>query len=221
MSRMIDVSVSNLIAEMQFGSNAPVPFAVLYPTDNNMPLQALDAGPKFPKVARDYLVRAFEADERGFSSDNAQCRIHDYMLDTFIGWISAQYYHPDIAIIDIDPHPDLCAHLTRPYWGNIRPPLDKFEFNTSITLDLLRFARQPPSLEKSSGDGVNTVNLFIVWNMWVSDKGVFKKLQRCPAITFLDELSLQSTQGGSCLGSYRGKKLSRNIGVENYYPCLK
>lgn len=224
MNKMIYVSVLNLITKIQLTDKNPVSFAVLYPTDVRMPLQALNAGPKFPKEVRDYLIKSCGADPLGFYSDNAQCRIPEEKLDVFIKWIHSQYCSRfKKPIIDLDPSPYTSARLTRPYWGNIPPPLDKLEFDNTIMLDFQGLVRQPPSLEEDLGMELNNVNLFIVWHMWVSDTRVFEKLIACPAIIFLNDGTVKTTQGGQCDGWHGKFNFDRSIGVEDYkpHPCTK
>lgn len=223
MSGMIDVSVANLITGMQFGK-VSTPFAVVHPIDKSKPLQALSAGPKFPEAARNYIMKAFDADPAGFVGDDARCRIPEGIANIFHDWLNAQFYlDSDTALIDQDPYPELKERLTGQYWNDVIPPLFKFEF-TKIKLrpgSQPFFIRQPPPLEGEVQGGRGAkARFFLQLYMLIDDASVYNRLRACSAIVPLNEFVVKSTQGGRCQGRYGNRLLANNIGVEDYQPEL-
>lgn len=186
MSGMIDVQVSNIFTEVQYGSGQSVPFAVRNPSDMEGKLQPLSAGPKFRKKAKDFLMNNLEADPEGFSGNKACCRIPREKLNMFVGWVSEEYTDSSwSSVIDLNHCSELEARLTRPYWNNIKPPLSEFEF-LIITLDFhgFKFDFSTHDIGVCSGQ-VTKVHLFAIWHLWVSEISVLRKLRDCPAITLL------------------------------------
>lgn len=211
---MVKVSVANLIVEMRSINGERIPFVVFNPTDETKPLKPLSAGPKFPEEARNYLIKAFDADPAGFSGEDARCLIPTDMLEPFVGWLDAQFYlEPEIAVVVWDPYPELKMRLVGQYWNDILPPLNESEFD-SIKLNEPRFIIQPQLLEHEDQGGNGTeVRFFMQWSMLVNDDLVFNKLKTCRAIILLDDFSLKSTLRGRQQGWCGNRVLANNVGL--------
>lgn len=224
MERMINVSVENLVVGIQLENIKAVPIAVMHPTDNRKPLQALSAGSRFPEEARNYIIKAFDADSFGFSGDNAQCRIPEGMIDIFQDWLEAQYFlDSDTALIDRDPYPELRKKLTGNYWSGIIPPLFNHHFN-KLRLRVCSRPQQPlyfrqtlQSEEAYRGSEIE-VKFFLKLVMVTESNKVFSLLEEHPAIFCLDKEALKSTEGGKHQGKFEKYVLANNIGVQHYQP---
>lgn len=216
---MITISVANLITGIVFEGKR-VPIAVWNPSDSTK-LQSLSAGPKFPPKAQDYLTQSgFRA--VGFVGEDARCQIPEEMLSDFQGWLRAQIYlDPGVAVMVIDPFPELKERLTGEYWDGFIPPLTDSDFNELKLSPSASYIRQPPPDEgENSGGRGSKIRFFREWNILIPDDrhDIFRKLTGYPAVILLTEDALKSTDGGRCLGEFGSYTLANNIGVVDYIP---
>ena len=184
---MVSVSVVNLFTEIQCCDGPDFPFFILSPTDPKNKLQPLNAGPKFPSRAKELLFRNFGADPKGFSRDNACCRIPRRELENLKIWVSKEYSDPSYSVIDLNYRSELQMLLTRPYWKGIKPPLDEFEFAT-ISFDFQRISWKD---REHCNEKVDREYLLVFWSLWISEESVFRKLKGSPAFILMEDKNRQ------------------------------
>ncbi len=223
MSNMVTVSVMNIITGIVFKGKR-ISFAVWDPSDSTK-LQSLSAGPKFPEKAKDYLINSdYKAAEDSFIGDDAQCDILEEMLIHFQGWLHSQLYlYPEIAVLVINPFPELKERLTGKYWDGFTPPLTDSDFSKINLSPAPFYKRQPPSDEEEvSAERGLKVRFFREWNILIEacDTNVFDHLTQYPAVVLLTEDALKSTGGGRHPGKFGDYILADNIGVVDYQPEL-
>ena len=220
--KMVNVSVANLFVSIRLNDNVPTPIAVINPTDENMPLQALNAGPKFTFAAENYMRKAFKADPSGFSndSDGTRCRIPEDKLNDFQSWLEKVVSASSKMMTESDCHPKLKECLTGQYWEDTPPPLSEEDYS-KIKLTVCSqpaLVRQPPLDEEVHSGGEPEVRFFVKMAIAIESDELFNKLVDCPAIIFLGLDALKSTNGGRCQGKFGDYVLADNIGVKHYQP---
>lgn len=216
---MVDVSVANLITEIQYEEQVQ-PFAVMNPKDPSKPLQALSAGPKFLEGAQRLLVTDFQADPAGFVGLDARCRVPRQVVPDFIDWLSAEYCRYDQLVMDWSPNSELAERLTESYWKDINPPLQLTQLWEYHLIELGLF-RQPPSDDEAERGGRGAkIRLFRKWRLIINNREVGHDFLRSRAVVLLTPEELATTHGGRRIGHTidRQYRLANNLGVEDWQP---